>query len=104
MCTNEDGTIFRNSSKSPEETNDYWAFDAMRTFGNDERLYKRNDYRCLKPSNDEKPENWKYYDMKGFRAAKTKEEFNNIKGNNSIKCFKIYLTLLDLLDLGVNFD
>ena len=54
----------------------------MEAFGNDQRLFKRNDYRCLKPS-DKKPEEWTYYEMKGFRAAKTEEQLNNVQGTLS---------------------
>ena len=60
-----------------------WRLDAMKAFGNDQRLYKRNDFRCLKPSKYTPPENWTYYDMEDYRAAKTKDELENVKGKVS---------------------
>ena len=71
-------------SKNQKEKNKNWALDAMEAFGNDQRLYKRNDYICLKPSN-KTPENWAYYDMKGFRAAETKDQLNRVKGTISLE-------------------
>ena len=81
MCTTKYGTIFNKpASRYKEEKNKNWMHDAMGAFGNDQRLYKRNDYRCLKPSN-KTPEDWDYFDMKGFRSATTQEQLNNVKGN-----------------------
>ena len=80
MCTNKDGTIFKTSSGYKKERNSPWRFNAIEGFGNDLKLYKQNDYRCLKQSNETHPENWTYYDMKGYREAKTKDELKHTKG------------------------
>ena len=42
-------------------------------------MFKRNDFRCLKPSETKDPKKWSYYDMKGYREAKTKEELENVR-------------------------
>ena len=83
MCTTKHGTTFNKPSRNQKEKNKNWILDAMEAFGNDQRLYKRNDYRCLKPSKDKKPEDWAYYEMKGFRAAETKEQLNSVQGTVS---------------------
>ena len=99
MCSLEFGTIFRNLSKYHEKINKYWAFDARQNFGNDKRLYKRNDYRCLKPSKDIHPENWTYYDMDDFRAAKTQKDLKNMKGSYH-KDISIFLMGIESLTCG----
>ena len=42
-------------------------------------MWKKYDYRCLKPKTDTKPEKWPHYDMVAYRAAKTKEEMEKVK-------------------------
>ena len=41
-------------------------------------MWKNYDFRCLKPKKGLKPEDWPHYEMNGYRAAKTKEELNNV--------------------------
>ena len=81
MCTTKYGTIFNKPSRNQQKSkkNKNWILDAMEAFGNDQRLFKRNDYRCLKPSNTKRPEKWSYYDLEGFRAARTEDELNKVK-------------------------
>ena len=43
------------------------------------RMYKYQDFRCLKPKLNVDSENWPHYDMTGYRAAKSKQELENIK-------------------------
>ena len=43
------------------------------------RFVKKSDNRCLKPSKTKRPEKWSYYDMEGFRSAKTEDELNKVK-------------------------
>ena len=54
-------------------------FDATFAYFNDMRLFKQNDYRCLKASNSVKPEKWPHYEMKGYRNAKTSEDLEKVK-------------------------
>ena len=70
------------SEKSKYGVKEKGKLDALLAFENDQRMYKKNDYRCLKPSNKTKPEQWAYYDMKGFRAAKTEHELEKVKEIN----------------------
>ena len=42
-------------------------------------MYKRYDYRCLKPLKNISSEKWPYYEMHGFRNAKTKKDLEQVK-------------------------
>merc|ERR1719244_1259075 len=42
-------------------------------------LYKKNDFRCIKPVEGKPPEEWPHYEMVGYRAAKTKEELDAVE-------------------------
>ena len=53
--------------------------DALSLFSVDHFMYKQNDYRCLKPSTIQPPERWPYYEMEGFRAAKTEDDLEKVK-------------------------
>ena len=79
MCTNQDGTRFKNTSNIPEEGGQVGKIDASLAFLIGQRMYKQKDYRCLKPKGKVKPEKWPYYEMEGFRTAKSKEEFKKVK-------------------------
>ena len=79
ICTDKDGTTFKNSENYEENVNRDGKIDARYNYRTDQRLYKKSDYRCMKPSNRTKPEKWSYYDMEGFRAAKTKDELKKVK-------------------------
>ena len=48
-------------------------------FKTDMKMWKNNDFRCLKPKEDLNPEEWPHYEMQGYRAAKNKEELENVK-------------------------
>ena len=63
--------------------NNEGKIDARFAYRTDQRLYKASDYRCLKPSKYTPPEDWTYYDMEDYRAAKTKDELENVKGKLS---------------------
>ena len=77
MCTTKDGTKqLKNFSRKHLEGS---HLDAMVSFNTDHVLYKRNDYRCLKPSKTKSPEDWPYYEMRGFRAAKSHKELESVK-------------------------
>ena len=64
-------------------------------------MYKKSDYRCLKPSNTTKPDKWSYYDMEGFRAAKTVDEMKKVKEVKYSKYFfnfenpKVFKEMMD---------
>ena len=79
MCTDQDGTRFKKISNIPEEGDQVGKIDAGLAFGTDQRMYKQNDYRCLKPKSTVKPGKWPYYEMEGFRTAKSKEELEKVK-------------------------
>ena len=72
MCTTEDGT--KQAKNVTTRYVDRQQFDAMESFKTDQRMYKQHDYRCLKPSKKKPPNKWSYYEMEGFRAAKSEEE------------------------------
>ena len=42
-------------------------------------MWKNYDYRCLKPKDGVKPENWPHYDMIGLREANTVEALEKVK-------------------------
>ena len=79
ICTKEDGTYFKKSKSKFEYSKAEGKIDAYVGYSVDQRMYKKNDFRCLKPSNTTETEKWTYYEMKGFREAKSKEELNNVK-------------------------
>ena len=47
-------------------------------FASDQKLYKNNDFRCLKPKPGTPTSKWGHYEMHGYRAAKTKEELSKV--------------------------
>ena len=42
-------------------------------------LYKKPDYRCLKPKPGLPSSKWPHYDMEQFRAAKTEKELQRVE-------------------------
>ena len=62
-----------------DQINRKGKIDATFGYFNDMRIFKQNDYRCLKASDSVKPEKWPHYEMKGYRDAKTKEDLENVK-------------------------
>jgi len=77
MCTSVDGTIFKGSKNLGDEHIEQ-EVNAKIGFETDRKMWKKGDYRCLKPKENLEPENWPHYEMKGFRSANTKEQLNNI--------------------------
>ena len=94
MCTNKDGTYFRDSSDKPLNGSKnkvdivylcwiilnffYEAVDAATGYLVDMRMYKYPDYRCLKPKPGLPSSQWPHYDMEQHRAAKSIEELNKV--------------------------
>ena len=62
-----------------QQRNKSQTINAKFGFETDQKMWKNNDYRCLKPNLNLKPEEWPHYDMKGYRKASTKEELENVK-------------------------
>ena len=77
MCTTPDGTYYKDSEQVGDISGG--EVDAMIGFGMDRTMWKNRDFRCLKPKSKLEPEYWPHYEMKGFRAAKTKDELENIE-------------------------
>ena len=48
-------------------------------FFSDQHLYKKADYRCLKPDSHGDPKKWHRYEAAGFRKAFNKEMLENTK-------------------------
>ena len=44
----------------------------------DDLMYKKYDFRCLKPKKGMPSKKWPYYEMHGFRAAKTQEDLKKV--------------------------
>ena len=42
-------------------------------------MYKKNDFRCLKPKDGVPIEQWPHYEMHGYRAAMTEEELSQVQ-------------------------
>ena len=42
-------------------------------------MYKQPDFRCLKPKEGIPSSAWPHFEMSGYRAAKTKQELQNVK-------------------------
>ena len=86
VCTTEEGNAFKFSSDDAppfklgkDEGFDDGSKDAAWGFSNDARLYKNYDFRCLKPKAGVPIEDWPHYEMKGFRAAKSKQELEEVE-------------------------
>ena len=52
--------------------------DAIMGYTTDMKMYKYDDFRCLKPQPDLPSSQWPHYDMKQHRTAKTTEELNKV--------------------------
>ena len=78
MCTTKDGTRVESTESIPDGQ-EQGRFTAKLMFDSDNWMYKKNDYRCLKPNSSSNSSTWAHYDMKGFREAKTKEELEKVK-------------------------
>ena len=52
---------------------------AILGFSTDIKMYKSNDFRCLKPKDGVPIEKWPHYEMHGYRAAKTEEELDEVE-------------------------
>jgi len=79
MCTSKDGTIFKNTGNITAQKNKEGTMDAAFGFDSHGRLYKKNDFRCLKPDSKRKPEKWSHYNMEEYRSAKTEEDLKKVK-------------------------
>jgi len=77
MCTSVDGTIFKGSKNLGDEHIEQ-EVNAKIGFETDRKMWKKGDYRCLKPKENLEPENWPHYEMKGFRSANTKDQLDNV--------------------------
>ena len=51
----------------------------MTGYSLDMELYKKPDYRCLKPKPGLPSSKWPHYDMEQFRAAKTEKELQKVE-------------------------
>ena len=102
MCTSKDGTIFKKTGNITAERNKEGTMDAAVHFDIHERLYKKNDYRCLKPDSKRKPEKWSHYKMEEYRSAKTEEDLKKVKEIKHDKYFfnfedpEIYKQIMDV--------
>ena len=92
ICTDEYGTTFKASENYTENVNSDGKIDARHNYMANQRMYKKSDYRCLKPSNITKPEKWAYYEMEGFRAATSEDDLKNVK---EIKYDKFFFNFED---------
>ena len=77
MCTTALGTVYKESIGFSSLESGF--IDAKSGFNTDQKMWKVNDFRCLKPKEDVNPEQWPYYEIHGYRAAKNKEELENVK-------------------------
>ena len=97
VCTNEDGTYFKDSEDKPLNGSKnkvhticlqtyvniycicfFKAVNAATGYLTDMRMYKNPDYRCLKPKPGLPSSQWPHYDMEQHRAAKSVEELQKV--------------------------
>ena len=78
VCTDETGTSFKDSelelNKSVSGMRGRRMITARMGYQVDMKMYKTNDYRCLKPIGGRPSVEWPHYDMASHRAAKTETE------------------------------
>ena len=78
VCTDAMGTTFRDSgaelNKTAAQPRGSREVSAKMGYQVDMKLYKANDYRCLKPIAGRPSIEWPHYYMASFRAAKTESE------------------------------
>ena len=97
ICTNREGTYFRNSEDKPLNGSKNKVFylifrkhfylffyqlkavNAATGYLIDMRMYKYPDYRCLKPKPGLPSSQWPHYDMEQHRVAKSIEELNKVE-------------------------
>ena len=65
--------------------------DATSGFLTNKKMWKSEDFRCLKPKSTD-PNNWPHYEMEGFRKAANKKELEAVK---EIKFDKYFFNLED---------
>ena len=76
MCTTALGTVYKGQMGFTSLKSGF--IDAKSGINPNQKIWKVNDFRCLKPKEDVKPDQWPYYEMRGYRAAKNKEELENV--------------------------
>ena len=91
MCTTAQGTVYKGSKHLKDSNNDQ-KINAKIGFETDMKMWKNNDFRCLKPTDIHNPEEWPHYEMHGYRAAKNKEELEKVK---EIRFDKYFFNLED---------
>ena len=102
MCTSKDGTFFKKTGDITELKNKQGTMDAAVHFDIDERLYKKNDFRCLKPDSNKNPEKWSHYNMEEYRRAITEDQLKTVKEIKHDKYFfnfenpEIFKKMMDL--------
>ena len=87
ICTTSEGfawgNYYEHSNKTLREALHKGQLDgipeAVIGFSIDKLMYKKNDFRCLKPKDGVPIEKWPHYEMHGYRAAKTEEELSKVQ-------------------------
>ena len=79
VCTNSTGNFFKDTQKEELGAVKNQAISAKAAFEVDMKMFKDNDYRCLKPKKGVSPEKWPHHFMPEFRAAKTEKELKKVK-------------------------
>jgi hypothetical protein len=79
-------------SENHNDTNSKSNLHATQGYKSGKKLWNDQDYRCLKPKKEVKPEKWPHYEMGGFRLAKTNGELQDVR---EIKFDKNFFNLED---------
>ena len=79
----KEGTTFLDSAQSQAKNTDHpdggREMNAKNLYQTDHFMYKKPDYRCLKPKTGVPSSEWPHFEMDGYRATKTKQELDNVK-------------------------
>ena len=82
ICTSKDGTIYKFTHNSTEKFVDKEVktdVNAAIGFSTDHIMYKKSDYRCLKPKEKIPSKDWPHYEMEAYREAKSKTDLEKVK-------------------------
>ena len=82
ICTSKDGTFYKFTHNTAEKYVDKEVnaeINAALGFSTDHRMYKKSDYRCLKPKEKVPSKDWPHYEMEGYRMANSVAELEKVK-------------------------
>ena len=79
VCTSKKGTVYKGSTNLEKQQNEHQEINSKFGFETDLKMWKYNDFRCLKPKSNAKAKNWPHYEMNGYRNAKNEDKLERVQ-------------------------